>query len=126
MSTKKVVKGKRYTPEEKQEVVSFIEKHNSENGRGGQTVAADKFGISQLTVSTWLKNAGSAPKIPRKRGPKPGSKRGPNKTTSKSGKSSGGYGAKLDVLTALGHEIDRAENALDKLKAKFTSLKGSL
>jgi transposase-like protein len=60
MSTKNTsMKGKRYTDEQKQEVVQFVEKHNQENGRGGQSAASSKFGVSQLTISGWLKGSGS-------------------------------------------------------------------
>lgn len=56
-------KGVRYTDEQKKEVVDFALAHNAEKGRGGQSKAAAKFKISQLTVAAWLKAAGgSAPK----------------------------------------------------------------
>jgi len=48
--------GKRYTDAEKQEVISFVEKVNAENGRGGQSLAAKKFGISVITVAAWLRS----------------------------------------------------------------------
>lgn len=63
MSTKSKkisVKGKRYTPAEKQEVVDYVNQVNAQNGRGGQSAAAKKFGVSVLTVSAWLKAAGVA------------------------------------------------------------------
>lgn len=63
MSTKSKkisVKGKRYTPAEKQEVVDYVNQVNAQNGRGGQSSAAKKFGVSVLTVSAWLKAAGVA------------------------------------------------------------------
>ena len=59
-SKKKITKGKRYTDAEKQEVVSFAQKVNADNGRGGQAAAARKFGISVITVSTWLKSSATA------------------------------------------------------------------
>ena len=127
-NTKKVAtKGKRYSSEEKQDIVDFVHSFNSENGRGGQSAASKKFGISQLTVASWLKNAGatSAPAAaPAKRGPKPG-KAAAAKSAAVSGKS-GGINGKLTALLALGTEIEKAENALSQLKAKFASLKASL
>lgn len=63
-TTKKTsMKGVRYSPAQKQEVIDFALGYNATNGRGGQSKAAAKFNISQLTVATWLKAAGaSAPK----------------------------------------------------------------
>lgn len=57
-------KGIRYSPEQKKEVVDFVSSYNAANGRGGQSQAAKKFKLSVLTVSAWLKAAGSkkAPK----------------------------------------------------------------
>ena len=63
-TTKKTTpKGIRYTDAQKKEVVDFIQSYNAANGRGGQSKAAAKFKISQITVASWLKSAGSsAPK----------------------------------------------------------------
>jgi transposase-like protein len=60
MSTKLkkiVIKGKRYTPAEKQAVVEYVSQFNAQNGRGGQAAASKKFSVSVLTVSAWLKAA---------------------------------------------------------------------
>jgi len=126
-NTKKATtKGKRYSSEQKQEIVDFVNGFNADNGRGGQSAASKKFGISQLTVASWLKNAGSAPAAPAKRGPKPG-KAAAAKTAAAAGSSkSGGISGKLSALLALGNEIEKAENSLAQLKAKFDSIKASL
>lgn len=55
MSAKKATKGRRYTPAEKKKVVDFVNEHNAANGRGGQSEAAKKFNISQLTIAKWRK-----------------------------------------------------------------------
>lgn len=110
-STKKSSTGKRYTDAEKVEVLAFIEKANSEKGRGGQSAAAKKFGISQLTLASWLRNGG----ISKKSGRKLGSKG--------SGSSLSG---KLASLAKLHGEITAAEKDLQKLKEKFDSAKASL
>jgi len=55
---KKGKMGVRYTPEQKQDVVQFVNDYNTANGRGGQNQAAKKFKLSVLTVSAWLKAAG--------------------------------------------------------------------
>jgi hypothetical protein len=63
MSAKKAntSKGKRYSAEEKQAVVDFVNKYNAEKGRGGQAAASKEFSISQLSIAGWLKASGSAP-----------------------------------------------------------------
>lgn len=48
----------RYDQKKKDEVVAFILDYNKANGRGGQTVAAKKYGISPITIGAWLKKAG--------------------------------------------------------------------
>ncbi len=62
------MKGVRYTDAQKQEVIDFATSYNAANGRGGQSKAAEKFNISQISVATWLKAAGApksvkAPKV---------------------------------------------------------------
>jgi transposase-like protein len=61
MSTtkKKAVQGIRYTDAQKKEVVDFVTSYNKANGRGGQSQAATKFKMSQITVASWLKGAGT-------------------------------------------------------------------
>lgn len=117
-TTKKdIVRGKRYTAEEKSKIVSFVESHNAANGRGGQSLAAKKFGVSQLTISTWLKGPG---------------KTGRNsKSDSKGniGKGSIGKGSiqsKLAALLTLGQDISKLEKELSIKRAKFNSIKASL
>lgn len=62
-TTKKTsTKGVRYTDEQKKEVIDFAVNYNAANGRGGQSKAAEKFNVSQLTVATWLKAAGTPSK----------------------------------------------------------------
>ena len=48
-------KGKRYSKEEKQEVVDFVVEYNSENnGRGGVANACRKFGATAITINAWM------------------------------------------------------------------------
>lgn len=104
---KDIVRGKRYTPEEKSKVVSYVTDYNAKNGRGGQSSAAAKFGISQLTISAWLKNAG---------------------LSGRSGKA-GGKGSmqgKLSTMLSLGQEIEALERELNAKRTKFEALKASL
>ncbi|MFC4992963.1 hypothetical protein [Rubritalea tangerina] len=52
-------RGKRYTNAEKAEILTFVDKHNAEKGRGGAAAASRQFKVSQLTIGNWLKEAGS-------------------------------------------------------------------
>ncbi|MCW1921084.1 transposase [Luteolibacter arcticus] len=58
MSAKKVAasKGKRYSEAEKAEILAFIDAQ----GRGGQSKASKKFGVSPLTLSSWRKKSGGS------------------------------------------------------------------
>jgi len=66
---KPTVRGVRYTDAQKKEVVDFALSYNAANGRGGQSKAAEKFNISQITVASWLK-ADGAPASGKKIGSK--------------------------------------------------------
>lgn len=103
-------KGKRYTEKEKNDILAFVDKVNTEKKRGGQSEASKKFGISQLTISNWIKSRGVAsPKAYKLSG-------GPKL----------GYAATLNKLTALAKTIDKTEAELSRLKAQFNALKASL
>lgn len=106
LNKKGKVRGKRYTAEEKAKVVAFVNEYNSANGRGGQSAASVKFGISQLTVSTWLKGAGA---------------KGAAKASKK-----GNMQSKLNALLSLGKEIDKLESDLSAKRSKFDAIKASL
>ena len=109
MSTSKkkdIVRGKRYTPDEKSKIVAFVADYNATNGRGGQSAAAAKFGTSQLTIATWLKNAGM----------KPGGKSG----------AKGSMQNKLSTMLSLGNDIEKLDRELKAKLAKFEALKSSL
>ncbi len=103
---KDIVRGKRYSAEEKSKVVSYVTDYNAKNGRGGQSNAASKFGISQLTIASWLKNAGVSGKA------------------AKGGK--GSMQNKLSTMLSLGQEIEQLERELNAKRTKFESLKSSL
>jgi transposase-like protein len=52
MAAKKATtKGKRYSESERAEILKFVD----QQGRGGASAAAKKFGVSPLTISTWKK-----------------------------------------------------------------------
>ncbi len=122
--------GTRYTPEQKQEVTDFVASYNEANGRGGQSQAAAKFGISPLTVMAWLKASG-APKAGKKikdaKAPKAGKAAKVSKAAAQSSGATGsGFSAKLSALDGLYRQIQKAESDLADLNAKFVSLKASI
>ncbi|MGA0846071.1 MAG: hypothetical protein ACO3RV_05975 [Luteolibacter sp.] len=51
--------GIRYTEATKKKVVDFVGSYNAKYGRGGQSAAAKKFNVTQITVSNWI-NAAAA------------------------------------------------------------------
>jgi len=103
---KNVSKARRYTVKEKEEILRFVETVNAKQGRGGQTSAVKKYGISALTISSWLRKQDSLPI------------RGKASTNG-----TGGVIAKLAVLHA---EITAKEKQLNALKAEFDRLKASI
>ena len=135
---KKGSAGKRYSDEQKKEIVAFANDYNAANGRGGQSKAAAKYGVSPLTLMAWLKASGS-PKAgkkitgakPAKKAGKKAGKKASKKTGKKLGrpaKSSGvnGIASKLSSLLSLSNIISKAEAELASLQAKFHALKSSL
>jgi hypothetical protein len=111
-------KGIRYTPEQKQEVIDFVNAHNAAKGRGGQNQAAKKFKLSVLTVSSWLRKAGAKPAA---RGKKTAVivKAAPKAVSSV-------ITAKVQSLLALADQVRKAEAELAGLRAKFDALKESV
>ncbi len=132
MSTKKVIRGKRYSAEEKSKIVAFVNEHNAKNKRGGQLTAAKKFGISQITIASWLKKssskataktavkaAGKAPKATKKAAAK-------SKGKAKAVSTGGSIQKKLSSLLSLGNEIEKLERDLKAKRAQFDTIKASL
>ena len=122
--------GVRYSPEQKQEVVKFVQDFNAANGRGGQSRAADKFKLSVLTVSAWLKAAGvkggkvaKAPKAVKV------SKKAAKGAVVKSPKASAapaGLAAKVASLVNISEQVNQAEKELEKLYAKHDAIMASI
>lgn len=54
--------GVRYTPEQKKEIVDFVQQYNEANGRGGQSAAVSKFKVTPISIAAWLKAAGVSKK----------------------------------------------------------------
>ena len=123
MSTKKAIRGKRYSAEEKSKIVAFVNEHNAKNKRGGQLTAAKKFGISQLTIATWLKKSGA--KSTGKAAAK-STKKTAGKSSRKAVSTTGNMQKKLSSLLALGKEIEKLERDLKTKRTQFASIKASL
>lgn len=104
----KTSRGKRYTPEEKAAVLTYIEEVNLQQGRGGQTAATKKFKISPLTISHWLRQSMSPPIEKTKGG---------NRTAT---------AAKLEKLVELHTQITEKEKNLATLRQQFDKLKASI
>jgi DNA-binding transcriptional regulator YdaS (Cro superfamily) len=123
---KKSTKGIRYTDAQKKEVIDFAVSYNAANGRGGQSKAAAKFGVSQLTVAGWLKSSGTpkAAKAPAAaKAPKaPKAAKAPKKA--KAGKSKAGTRytdeQKKEVVDfAVGYNEANGRGGQSKAAAKF-------
>jgi hypothetical protein len=123
MSTKKVIRGKRYSTEEKSKIVAFVTEHNAKNKRGGQLTAAKKFGISQITIASWLKKSGG--KTTGKTAVK-ATKKTAAKSASKVVSNTGSMQKKLNTLLSLGKEIEKLERDLNTKRAQFNTIKASL
>lgn len=123
MSTKKAIRGKRYSADEKNKIIAFVNEHNAKNKRGGQLTAAKKFGISQLTIATWLKKSGG--KSTGKAAAK-GAGKTAAKSSSKAVTAKGSMEKKLNSLLSLGKEIEKLERDLKAKRAQFDSIKASL
>lgn len=104
MPAKKAIK--RYTEEQKSEILAFIEKYNADNGRGGQTVAIKKFGVTAATLSSWGKKSG---KKAKKAGKAVKKTRNPSKL--------------WDRLNTVKSEIAKAEKQLAKLNREAKELR---
>jgi transposase-like protein len=108
---KKKSSGKRYTDQEKQEIVSFVARHNEENGRGGQSAAGKKFGVSALSISTWIKKFGSSSPSPK-----------PTAAAKRSGKPSVIDLAKSAIL----EKMMEISGEIEELQSEFAELKSQL
>ena len=117
MASKKAgSKGKRYTADEKQVVVDFVNNYNAANGRGGVTAAVKKFGASPLSIGSWV-NSGPAPaKAPKANG----------KGTASTASANGKRGNVLGELSKLDQVISVKRKELEVLESRFQKLKASL
>lgn len=117
-TAKKGGRGTRYTPEQKAEVLSFVDSVNAKKGRGGAAAASRKFKISQITIGQWVKKSGAPTKA--KKSAAKGATRGRPKSAGK------GFAAKLRRLADVHEAIGKAEAQLSSLKKEYASLKKGL
>jgi len=104
------MRGKRYTLQEKAEVLDFVDRYNEEHGRGGQTAATKKYQLSPLSISSWRKQA----------------LRNGSISNHRAGSSSLPIGRALAQMQELHERIIEQEKAVQRLRAKFDALKAGL
>jgi len=100
-------KGKRYSPEERAEILAIVHEVNATRGRGGVTAAANKFGVSPLTISHWLRNTGI-------------------QSTSQKGRRNAGDAGVFRELADLHDKIAKKQRELAQLESQFNKLKAKL
>lgn len=117
--------GTRYSTEQRQEVIDFVISHNASNGgRGGPSHAAKKFGISVITIGSWLKGSGFEEMNKTFRAAKIAAKA--KKLSGVISRVSNDFDAKLIALQALSKQIAATEATLTVLNDKFVALKATL
>lgn len=122
---------KRYTQAEKDEVLAFVEQHNKEHGRGGQTAAKEKFNVNAVTLKAWMDKAGIATplaKAKKKTAKKKSTKKNvavspvaavPSVVTPKGSKNASALSAKLNKLVGIQAKIDELQAQFDEIKASL-------
>ncbi|MGA0845337.1 MAG: hypothetical protein ACO3RV_02260 [Luteolibacter sp.] len=50
-------RGFRYTTEQKNEILAWVDDYDAKNGRGGASAAAKHFGVSLISIGNWKKRA---------------------------------------------------------------------
>ena len=99
----KNARGARYTSKQKSEVISFVHAYNKKHGRGGQSQAVKKFGVTALTIASWLKG---------------------HQIESKA--VSGSLKSKIAQLTAVCSRLRKLDKESSKLKEKHDALLASI
>jgi len=110
--------GKRYSADEKAEIVAYIVAYDAENKRGGMKAASDKYGVSVVTLSNWKK---------KDKGPKKRKTKAKKAVAKKTIKASATHArvvtdtpeAILSRLQAIRSEIYTLEKEYDGLKKKL-------
>ncbi len=103
MKKQQTSRGKRYSSIERVKILTYVDKYNAENGRGGAAAASRKYDVSQLTIGNWLRTAGS---------PSPKRK-----------KSNVDIDKALSRLSELHKLMAKTEEELDKQRKEYAELK---
>jgi len=98
-------RGTRYSSKQKAAILTFVDKFNAKNGRGGAAEAARKFGITQLTISKWMKETGS---------PSP------------KGKKNVDFSKTIKRITEVHKEMAALQDKLDALRKEYVDLRATL
>ncbi|MES2920659.1 MAG: hypothetical protein V4819_03895 [Verrucomicrobiota bacterium] len=116
----KVARRKRYTSDEKRQIIEFVRKHDQEKGRGGKSAAVKHYGISPISLSSWIKGLGETivDHLPGSEAVSKAVKRATGQTSS--------FSAKIKELTAVANQIEKLEGELAKAREKFKALKAGL
>ncbi len=106
---------KRYTEEEKQEIVDFINDYNKTNKRGGQAKAVAKFGVSPITLKKWVEGGG---KKKRKTGGRKAKKVStPAAPAAPKAAVPNGPAKKLERMLAISKEIEALQSEYESIKS---------
>ena len=109
-SAKTAPRGIRYTVEQKSAIVDYVLKYNQEHGRGGQSAASRKFGVTPLSIGVWVNGRTVGSRSKSKVSPKAG----------------GSMSRRVAPLLAVGRQIEALELEVQKLKTKLNSLTSGL
>lgn len=101
-------RGVRYSKDMKKEAIDFVKSYNEKNGRGGQSAAARKFGVTILTISSWLKGSGTSAKAS-------------TSPVAALGKTSPDFSRKVKALLDLGDQIRKLQEQYASLSAAIRS-----
>lgn len=110
-SKKSSSRGVRYTAEQKAAIVDFVLKHNQEHGRGGQSAAVRKYGVSPLSIGAWIGGSGAE---------------GSGVKANAVPKNGGSLSRRVADLLVVGRQIEALEFELKGLRTKLASLKSHL
>lgn len=104
-------RGARYPSAQKAKVVDFVNEYNATHGRGGQSQAAKHFGLSVLTVASWLRSPHIA---------------GTKAIGVKGGNVPAGLNAKIVSLIEVSDQLRKLEAEAARLRAKYDGLRASI
>jgi transposase-like protein len=107
--TSKTKKGKRYSDQERLEIIGYVQEVNAQRGRGGLSAASKKFNVSPLSIGNWIRKGGGG-------GIAPARTRGPGRKA----KAGGGVWDQMVTHKAV---MDESEQDLARKRAAFDARK---